>query len=309
MLPGPDGHQHDVIIVGGGAAGLSAALLLGRARRDVCVLDKGAQRNLPAKESHSYFTRDGTPPQELVRIGREELARYATVRIVQDEATQAVASEGGFVLHLASGQQIGARKLILASGVVDVLPDIPGVRELWGGSVFHCPYCHGYESRDRPVGIVVGVDEDPILLAQLMKGWSNDLVLFTNGRELPPNVRSELETHQVRVREERIARIDSDEDTLTAVVLEGGDRVERSALLLRPPQAPRTDLAVRLGCALTADGLIQVGPDFETSVPGVYAAGDVTRRLQQIVFAAAGGAEAAASANRKMLAEDWKRAA
>lgn len=299
--------RYDVAIVGGGTAGLSAALLLGRARRTVAVLDAGGQRNLPAHESHSFFTRDGAPPRELVRIGREQLAAYPTVDLLGEEAIGASAAAGGFELTLATGGTLRARKLILASGVRDILPALPGVQELWGKGIFHCPYCHGHEVLDAPIGIVLAPNEEAIALAQLMKGWSADLVLFSNGRPIPAQVRDELDRHRVAVREERIVAFEPAGDALGAVVLEGGARVERRAALLRPPQKARTALAERLGCRLTADGLIEVGPELETSVPGVYAAGDCIRKLQQLVFAAADGAAAATSANRKLLAEDWER--
>ena len=299
------GKRYDVVIIGGGAAGLSAALLLGRARRAVCVLDAGGQRNLPANESHSFFTRDGAPPRELVRIGRDQLAAYPSVELLEDEALAATATAGGFDVTLAAGGTLRTRKLILASGVQDVLPALPGVQELWGKGIFHCPYCHGYEVRDAPIGIVLGQDEDPIALAQLMSGWSGDLVLFSNGRSLPPATRDELARHRVAVREARIAAFEPGGEALVAVLLGDGERVERRAALLRPPQKARTALAAQLGCKLTTDGLIEVGPELETSVPGVYAAGDCTRRLQQLVFAAADGATAATSANRRLLAEDW----
>ncbi|MHB1261009.1 MAG: NAD(P)/FAD-dependent oxidoreductase [Thermoplasmatota archaeon] len=295
----------DTVIIGGGAAGLSAALLLGRARRRACVVDAGQQRNLPAKASHSFFTRDGASPAELVTIGRKQLQNYPTVKVIDGIVVSAAQEGPSFRIALASGQILETPNVILAMGVRDLLPDIPGLAACWGNSVFHCPYCHGYEVRDEPLGILLGEADDPIALAQLMRGWSHDLVVFSNGRQLSVQARNDLTARGVQLREERVLRLEGSGHRLASVILEGGDAVGRAALMLRPPQALQSPLASQLGCKLQPDGMILVDQEMQTSVSGVYAAGDCIRRLQQVVFAASDGTMAAMSVNRKLLNEGW----
>ena len=296
--------MYDAIVVGGGAAGLSAALVLGRARRRVLVIDAGEPRNAPAAESHSFFTRDGAPPLELLRVGREQAAGYG-VEIRAGRVADAEVSEGGFVVRTEDGGRESARRLLIATGVVDELPDVPGLRERWGKSVLHCPYCHGWEIRDRPFAALAR-GAAAVELGTLLLGWTRDLVVLTDGpAELGEDDRARLARHGVAVREETVARLEGEGDRLERVVFASGESLAREALFVRPPQRPGSPLADRLGCERDENGRLRTDVFRQTTVPGVYVAGDLSGMYQQIVSAAAEGAMAAGGINRSLLDEDF----
>lgn len=289
----------DVVVVGGGAAGLSAALMLGRALRRTLVLDAGTPRNAPSPEAHSFFTRDGTPPGELVRIGREQLRPYDTVLLRDLAATDARADGDGFVVTTADGREERTRALVLATGIVDELPPIDGLRALWGTGVLHCPFCHGWEVRGGPLA-ALGNDASHAELAALLTGWSRDVTLLTDGPcALDDATRADLAARGVALDERPVLRLAADGDGV-AVEMGDGARLTRAAVYLRPPFRQRSDLGARLGCALEEDGLLRVDPLARTTVPRVYAAGDCTLRMQQIAGAAWTGLLAAAAAHRDL---------
>jgi thioredoxin reductase len=297
----------DVVIVGGGPAGLSAALMLGRALKKVLLCDSGPPRNAAAEHVHGFLTRDGTPPGELRRIGREQLRPYAVdVRGVRVQRIEPRAS--GFEVTLDGDEKVRTRRVLLATGLVDVLPDLPGYRELWGRSIFQCPYCHGWEVRGRPWGVLA---TSPMLLdhAIFLTGWSPDMVAFTDGRfDVPSELRHRLDRAGVRLEERRIRRLipGSDEGAngvhLRAVELEDGTRVAREVLFAAPPQR-QVELVQRLGLALDEQGFVLVNEHRETSVPGIHAAGDLTTRLQGALVGAAAGVFAAAMMNHALNME------
>lgn len=301
----PDSPRFDAVVVGGGPAGLSAALVLGRSRRRVLIAHEGPTRNAPAEAAHNVFTRDGTPPAELLRIGREQLAPYNVV-FREERVVDAERAGNGFIVRFAGGDRIEARKLLLALGVRDVLPDVPGFRELWGAGVFHCPYCHGWEVAGRPLAIY-GRGETAIHFSRLLLGWSRDLVLFADGPSgLTTDQRAQIERHGIAIREERVERLAGSNGHLEAVVLEGGEAVPRAGLFVGPKQELGSDLPHRLGCALTADGRLEADALGRTSVPGVYVAGDMAPGGQQVIVAAAGGTMAGACLNNDLLAEAFE---
>ena len=325
--------MYDVVIAGGGTAGLSAALVLGRARRRVLVCGEGAPRNAPSAHAHGFFTRDGTAPSELLRIGREQLRPYDGVHYrevtVADasrhrlgEHAEAVLADDGsapegadprtryFAVTLGDGEVVQARRLLLATGVVDTLPSIPGLAELWGTAVFHCPYCHGWEVRDQPLAVLnngpMGVEQ-----ALLISQWSRDLVLCTDGpANLTDQDRGRLAARGIRVREGRIARLEGGEGRLERLLFADGEALSRRGLFVAPAQRQRSDLAARLGCTLTSPipgwdiAIISVDGFGYTGIPGLYAAGDVITPVQQVAMAAASGVIAAAGINRDLLRED-----
>jgi thioredoxin reductase len=302
----------DSVVIGGGPAGLSAALLLGRSRRSVLVLDNEQARNLVSHASHSFLTRDGTPPHELRRIGREQLATYPSVTVRSGSVTDADSIDGGFRVSLEDGESVQSRTIVIASGVRDLLPAIDGLDTIWGTSAFNCPYCDGWEVRDQPLGVVArGVDVRHFV--PLIRQWSRDLVLLTDGAaELEPDDRALLAALGVPVREERIARLDQRDGKLEQVVLDSGEAIARSALFVRTTSLPRTDLAVQLGCELVdlgpIAGLIKVDETGQTTVPGVYAAGDVTAEMPQVALAVASGMRVGAMINHALVRQDLPQA-
>lgn len=296
--------MHDVIVIGGGSAGLSAALVLGRARRRALVLDGGAPRNAPSPAAHSVFTRDGTPPAELLGIARAQLAPYASVEVRPVAAASARRDGADFVVGLGDGSELRARRLLLAVGVRDELPPIEGLAPLWGRGVLHCPYCHGWEVRDEPLAVRAR-GAQAMELVPLLLQWSRDLVLCSDGpSELSPAELDALARQGVRVIESPIRRLEGGAGLERIVFADG--RVEpRRALFLKPPQAVVGGLPAQLGCELTEAGHIAVGADYRTSVPGVYAAGDAATPFQQVIVAAAAGALAAIMLNRDLAQEDF----
>lgn len=297
--------HYDVIIVGAGPAGLSAALLLGRCRRSVLVCDTGEPRNAAARAVHGFFTRDGTPPTMLRQIGREQLRPYTTVELRDVTVTDAQRAGAGFAVELSDGSTATCRKLLLATGVVDYLPRVEGIDALYGRSVFHCPYCDGWEVADRPIAIY-GRGALGRGLALELTAWSHDLVLCTDGpAELPADELAHLTRAGVLVREERVVRLEgTDNGMLERVVFATGDELPREALFFNVGQRQRSDLPARLGCAFTERGDVWTGRYESTTVSGLYVAGDASRLLQLVVVAAAEGAEAAFAINTALLKEN-----
>jgi len=293
----------DVIIVGGGPAGLSAALVLARACRSVIVFDHGHPRNASAASLNGYLTRDGISPHEFRAIARDELARYEQVRIVDLEVTDAACEEGEFRVRAIDGRRFSARKLLLATGVVDHVPELPGIREMYGSSVFHCPYCDGYELRGRPLA-VYGCEEKGYGLALELLGWSKDVVLVSDGPcGIDAKGRERLEKHGIPVREGKVARLEGTDGQLERIVFDNGETLERRALFFTTGQAQRSHLAETLGCPFNDKGTVRTGPYETTHLHGLYVAGDASRAVQWVIVAAAEGAEAAYSINQDLIKE------
>jgi thioredoxin reductase len=296
--------MYDVIIVGGGPAGLSAALMLGRSRRRVLVCDTGRPRNAASRAMHGFLSRDGMAPQEFLAIARDQLSQYDTVEVRRAEVVEAACRpDARFHVALADGSRFTARKLLIATGVVDNLPQIPGFAELYGRSVFHCPYCDGWEVRDRPLA-VYGRGARGLGLSLELTGWSRDLVLCTDGpAEIDAEGLARLARNGIRLREERVVRLDGRE-TLERVVFESGEPLARHALFFTAGQTQQSTLAVNLGCEFNEKGTVRTGKYESTHLPGLYVAGDASRAVQWVVVAAAEGAEAAFAINTDLLRED-----
>jgi thioredoxin reductase len=291
------------MIVGGGVAGLSAALVLGRSRRRTLVIDAGEPRNAPSPGVHSFFSRDGMLPSDLLRVGREQLAPYDSVQVRRGRVSTTERVGDGFRVHLDDGGVVAVRRVVLALGVVDELPEIEGLRERWGHGVFHCPYCHGWEMRDQPLA-VLGNGAEGVRLARLATGWTRDVVLCTNGpAAFGDEARALLNRCGIAVREERIARIAGEGKGVSGVVFEGGEVLPRAGVLVRPPFRLRSDLPAALGCALTEQGVIRTDEDGRTTVPGVFAVGDCASLVQQVAAAVGQAARAAVALNNELILE------
>ncbi|MDX6612977.1 MAG: hypothetical protein QOD75_2163 [Blastocatellia bacterium] len=297
----------DVVIVGAGPAGLSGALILGRCRRRVLVCDAGHPRNAASHALHGYLTRDGIAPAELLRIGREQLQHYPSVELIEAEVTSVTRTEAGFEVTIDNHKRVFARRLLLTTGVVDHLPEIEGLEPLYGKSVFHCPYCDGWEHRDQPIAIYGRKDHGPGLALELT-GWSSDLILCTDGpAELSAEERDQLALNNIPVREERISRLEGNEGQLERIIFENGDVLEREAMFFNTGQDQHCDLAEKLGCDFTERGAVRTGELEMTNVPGLYVAGDASRAVQLAIVAAAEGAEAAFAINKALIKENLAR--
>jgi thioredoxin reductase len=300
--PDQSAAQVDVVIVGGGPAGLSAALMLGRCRRRVLLFDHGRYRNARARRVHGYLTRDGTDPNELRRIGRTEIAQYPNVAIREAEVEAARPTERGFELQLQSGERIACRKLLLATGVVDRLPALPGIDALLGVCAFHCPYCDGWERRDQPL-VAYGAGDTGAVLALELTMWSSDVALCTGGNAPSSTLRERLRHFAIDTHEQPIARVSGSEDAVV-ITFEDGSTLSRRALFYSEGCVQGAPLAEQLGLQISPRGGVEVGRLETTNVPGVYVAGDASRDALQAIVAAGEGSTAAIAINRALFKED-----
>ncbi len=292
--------MYDAIIVGGGPAGLSAALVLGRCRRRVLLCDAGKQRNLPSHAMHGYLTRDGVAPGDFLKIAYEEIARYG-VEVRRCVVKGGGVAEGGFEVVLEDDTRCRSRRLLIATGVADHLPDIPNVKDFYGVTVHHCPYCDGWEHRDRRVAVY---SKKPGL-AYSMKTWTNDVVLLTNGpARLTAEDRERLARHGIPVRKGKIARLEGTDGHMERVVFDNGDTLERDAIFFSTAQHQACDLVTDLGCILNHRGTVETNRLEMSNVPGLYVAGDASRDVQMVIVAAAEGAKAAFAINVSLQDED-----
>jgi thioredoxin reductase len=292
----------DVIVAGGGPAGLSASLMLGRCRRRVLLCDTGEPRNRYSHGLHGYLTRDGITPHEFNSLGQAELGPYG-VECRKVAVTDAQRVGGSFLVSLADGRTEEARFLLIATGVTDHLPPIPGIDACYGRSVHHCPYCDGWEWRDQEL-VVLGSGLSGVRLALSLKTWSPHVVLCLNGSRVDRGGRARLERNHIGVRTARITRLDHVAGMLTAVVLATGEPLRAHALFFTSGQHLQCDLAVRLGCACNHRGTVDTGMQCDTNVPGVFVAGDASRDAQFVIVAAAEGVKAALAINQAIQKQD-----
>ncbi|MCX6967194.1 MAG: NAD(P)/FAD-dependent oxidoreductase [Verrucomicrobia bacterium] len=283
----------DVIIVGGGPAGLSAALALGRSRRKVLLCDKGQPRNAASKGLHGFLTRDGIDPMEFLQLGREDLRNYPSVEFLHCEVVAAEGGESQFIVRTDAGGMYQGRILLLASGIVDELPPLAGIERFYGRTVHHCPYCDGWEHRDQPLA-VFGEGRDAVELAVKMRNWSREIVLCpSETTPLCPEERELLEIAGIRVKEGTIHRLEGESHDLSGISFQDGSRIACAALFIVPAQRQRSELAFSLGCKITPNGQIDCNEMQETSVKGVYAVGNAARGLQLVIIATDEGTKAA----------------
>jgi thioredoxin reductase len=308
--------KYDVIVVGGGAAGLSGALALARSRRSVLVVDDGTPRNAPAEHVHNYLTRDGVPPGELYALGRQEVIGYGA-EVVTGTVTAAHRDDSaGFTVELADGTAYQGRRLLVTTGLTDVLPDVPGLAERWGKEVLHCPYCHGWEVRDQAIGILA-TSAMALHQVQLFRQLSDDVTLFLHtAPELTDEQWEELAARGISVVQGKVEQVEVENGKLTGVRLEGGKVIPRQALAVQTTLRARADFLADLGLETTVlevNGIVigtavPVDPMGATQVPGVFAAGNVTDPKAQVISSAAAGLMAAGGINMDLITEETRLA-
>lgn len=297
----------DVAIIGGGPAGLNAALMLGRARKNVVVIDEGRPRNAVTRETHGFLTRDGVSPSEFRRIAQEEISAYPSVSIVADTAVSITGTDGQFLINTAQGETFACKKLLFAVGMKDQPLDVPGLAEVYGKSAFVCPYCDGWELRDKPL-VIISKGAGVMHFAPLLSGWTNRFTICTNGPdELTEAQREELRQHRVPVFNTPIRSIDSIDGMVQQVILEDGTTIPCEGIFFSPELVTGSDLPQSIGCHITEAGMVVVDDFGKTNIPGVYSAGDAASRQYQAIAAAAKGAFTAAAINNELNLEAWRR--
>ena len=310
-----DAAMYDVVVVGGAAAGLSGALVLGRSRRSVLVIDAGEPRNAPAAAVHGFLSRDGISPAELLEKGRAEIRRYGA-RIQSGRVTSVGRMEDGFAVTLKDGGLVNARRLLVTTGLIDELPDIPGVRELWGRDVLHCPYCHGWEVQDQQIGIL-GTGPMAVHQAQLFRQLSADVVLFRHtAPELTEEQAEQLAARDITVVDGEVSALEVQDDRLSGVRLRSGELVPRQAVVVAPRFVARAEVLGALGLKTTyreisnhvLGSYVPADATGATTVPEVWVAGNVADPFGQVATAVNAGAQAGAHINADLLAEDTARA-
>ena len=298
--------MYDVVIVGAGPAGLSAALVLGRCRRSVLICDNGHPRNEASHSMHGFLTRDGMPPLEFLSLAREELKPYSTVTLRHVTVTDARCEKNRFLTTLDTGETVESRKLLIATGVRDKVPAIAGISNLYGRSVFHCPYCDAWEVSDQPLA-VYGKGEKGYGLSLELTAWSSDILLCTDGpSELAKRQIERLARNGITVVEERVVRLEGNDGVLQRIIFEGAPPAERRALFFTTGQYQQSPLATMLGCELNEKGTVPTGKYETTHLRGLYVAGDASRAVQWVVVAASEGAEAAFAINTDLIKDDLK---
>ncbi|MCD9025076.1 NAD(P)/FAD-dependent oxidoreductase [Cohnella silvisoli] len=298
---------HDCVIIGGGPAGLNAALVLGRARKNVVVIDEGRPRNEVTREIHGFLTRDHTSPSEFRRIAKEQIRSYPSVSFVEDAAVSLTGTDGYFQITTARGQIYRSKKVLFTVGMKDLPLDIKGLTDVYGKSAFICPYCDGWELREQPLVLIVK-GADALHLAKIISGWTNHFTICTNGPdELTDAQREELNHHNVPVFDSPIQSIESNDGMVQQVVLKDGTRIACTGIFFRPKLNTGSDLPQAIGCQITEAGTVIVDNLGKTNVPGVFSAGDAASQLHQAIIAASLGSLAGVGINNELNEEAWNK--
>ena len=297
--------QFDVIIIGGSYAGLAAAMALGRALRNVLVIDAGEPCNKQTPHSHNFLTNDGKTPKEISTLARQQVSRYDTVTLLSAQATKGVKTANGFEIQTNAGDTFRARKLAFATGIKDIMPAIPGFSESWGISVLHCPYCHGYEVRHQKTGILANGDTG-FELATLISNWTTDLTLFTNSKStLTEQQRLKLNKHRILIVEEKISQLENKNGFIQHIVMADGVKLPLKAIYARPPFTQHSSIPQALGCELTPEGYIKIDGAHRTTIPGIYACGDNVTRMRTVANAVSMGTTTGLMLNIELIEEDF----
>jgi thioredoxin reductase len=297
--------HYEVIIVGGSYAGLAAGMALGRALRKVLIIDSGNPCNQQTPHSHNFLTNDGKTPKEIATLAKQQVARYGSVDFLEGLVTNGVKTENGFEVHVLTGETFTARKVVFATGIKDLIPDVPGFSECWGISVLHCPYCHGYEVKSQKTG-VLGNGDNSFELSSLISNWTDDLTLYTNGAStLATQQVSKLGKHHINIVEVEIDMLEHCNGHLQNIIFKDGTTSPSKVLYARLPFKQHCNLPQSLGCELTTEGYIQVDAGQKTTVEGVFACGDNTTRMRTVASAVAMGTTTGIMVNKELIEETF----
>jgi thioredoxin reductase len=295
----------DVIIVGGSYSGLAAGMALGRALRKVLIIDDGKPCNRQTPYSHNFITHDGDTPTEIAALANLQVRRYETIKFFNGLATSGIKTINGFEIQVASGETFTAKKLIFATGIRDIMPDIGGFAACWGISVIHCPYCHGYEVRNEPTGLL-GNGDSGFDMARLISNWTNDLTLFTNGKStLTVEQTAKLEKHRIKIVEKEVERFEHSNGYLKEIIFQNGTKSAIRAIYAPTSFEQHCKIPESLGCELTEEGFIKIDAFNETSVNGVFACGDNVTRTRTVANAVGMGTTAGMTVSKKMIFEEF----
>ncbi|RPI69851.1 MAG: NAD(P)/FAD-dependent oxidoreductase [Ignavibacteriales bacterium] len=300
-----DNNNFDVIITGGSYSGLSAGMALGRALRKTLIIDSGKPCNIQTPHSHNFITQDGKTPKEISSAAREQVAKYETIKFYSGVAVSGAKTGKGFEIKTQSGDIFTAKKLIFATGVKDIMPDIKGFSECWGISVIHCPYCHGYEVRNETTGIL-GNGEIIFEFSKMINHWTKDLTLFTNGKSTLTNEQTEkLKKHSIKIIETEIDKFEQSNGQIENVVFKDGSKIPMKAVYAKIPFEQHCDIPKQLGCELNEQGYIKIDTFQKTTIPGVFACGDNTFVMRSVANAVAMGTLAGAMTNKEIIEEEF----
>ncbi|MES2279056.1 MAG: NAD(P)/FAD-dependent oxidoreductase [Bacteroidota bacterium] len=295
----------DAIIIGGSYSGLAAGMALGRALKQVLIIDSGKPCNAQTPHSHNFLTQDGSTPAEISAIAKQQVGKYPTITFLNGIAIKTTKNQNGFEIQVASGETYWAKQLIFATGIRDILPDIAGISECWGISVLHCPFCHGYEMRNEKTGII-GNGDAGYELAGLIANWTQDLTLFTNGAStLTAEQTAKLNVHQIKIVETGIERLEHTNGYLQHIILKDGTKAPVTAVYVRSPCTQACQLPESLGCTLTEDGYIKVDAFQETTIKGVFACGDNTTKTRTVANAVAMGTTAGMTVSKQLISAEF----
>lgn len=300
-----ESNHYEVIIIGGSYAGLAAAMALGRSLRKVLVIDAGKPCNRDTPHSHNFLTQDGKTPTEIASISKKQVEAYESISFVSDLAVNGKAIENGFEILTEQGSKFFGKKLIFATGIKDILPEIPGLKSCWGKSVIHCPYCHGYEVRNQATGILANGDFG-FEFGKMISNWTKDLRLFTNGKStLTEEQASLLQRKNIKIIETEIEEIIHQNGQLEKILLADGNTFTLKAMYAKPDFEQSTSIIASLGCGLKTNGYVEVDQMQKTTVPGIYACGDNTNMFRSVAFAVSSGTMAGAACNKELIEEGF----
>ena len=293
------------MIVGGSYSGLAAGMALGRALKNVLIIDSHEPCNRQTPYSHNFLTQDGVPPKVIASLGKKQVENYGTVKFLDGVATGATKTDSGFVIHLASGELFESKKIIFATGVRDIMPAIPGFAECWGISVLHCPYCHGYEVRDQTTG-VLGNGQFAFEFTMMISNWTPNLTLYTNGKStLTDDQQLKFRDHRINIVEKEIDRLEHVEGHVELFIFRDGSKATPSAIYAPCPFEQHCRIMETLGCELNEEGYIKIDPFHETTIPGIYACGDNVTRMRTVANAISMGTSAGMAVNKKLIVETF----